>query len=574
MSSSLVITLVVVAAIAWMAFLAVSALRSKGPEEVPPNLRPGDTDEELETRRLERLQQAAVLLSAFLAVGLPLYFLGESQRQESFVEQFREESITRGEELVKEFGCYNCHGPGGVGGVASFVEKRTGVNVAWVAPSLNDVFYRYSRDEVRYWVTYGRANTPMPAWGTAGGGPMNEAQIEDILNYLETQQVPQDQVVSRVDQAISAELDKLDGAEEAMARAILQQRQVIADIERAPQIAPVFADLDQRAAQLEETMGEGLDTDGDGVSDVAEEEVNRLTAAAVEAYRPEGLEPLGLDPTNPQSTGIPDREAVQRMLDTMRRLVDQGVAPILEQNVAAIEAILARPASPDDVDQDSDGLTDSQESEINAQVDSAIGALVPSELVVTNLDPKNPASQGGSPDQETARRALAAIRTQAMNLSLQVENYDRIYQPSVDGLNRLLELQAAKRWEFDFQAIADNVFDGDVDQARRVVGIFQAYCARCHTSGFSAGIPFAQEAGSGGFGPALWKGREYVQFLTDEDLKNFLISGSDNGQPYGVNGVGSGRMPGFGMMLSDQDLSDLAKWLRSGDLTGKGGGSR
>ena len=72
MSSSLVITLAAIAAVVWLAYLGVSALRARGKEEVPANLAPGTTDDVLETRRLERVQQAAVLLSAVLAVGLPL----------------------------------------------------------------------------------------------------------------------------------------------------------------------------------------------------------------------------------------------------------------------------------------------------------------------------------------------------------------------------------------------------------------------------------------------------------------------------------------------------------------------
>ena len=91
MSSSLVITLAVIGGVAWLAFLGVSALRSRGQEQVAPNQSAPRTDEELETRRLERVQQGAVLFAGFLAVSLPLYFLGEGQRQEGFVEQFGEE---------------------------------------------------------------------------------------------------------------------------------------------------------------------------------------------------------------------------------------------------------------------------------------------------------------------------------------------------------------------------------------------------------------------------------------------------------------------------------------------------
>ncbi len=83
-------------------------------------------------------------------------------------------------------------------------------------------------------------------------------------------------------------------------------------------------------------------------------------------------------------------------------------------------------------------------------------------------------------------------------------------------------------------------------------------------------MPFTQPAGSGGFGPALWDGRPAVQFLSDEDLVAFLIVGAEANQPYGVNGFGNGQMPAFGQILSIEDITDLAHWLRTGDLTGRG----
>ncbi len=142
--------------------------------------------------------------------------------------------------------------------------------------------------------------------------------------------------------------------------------------------------------------------------------------------------------------------------------------------------------------------------------------------------------------------------------------------PAVDALENLLAAAEARRWAFDIPAIADHSFGGDVERARRVVGLFNGYCARCHTSGYSAGAPFTQEAGSGGFGPALWEARPAVQFLSDEALVEFLIVGAEANEPYGVNGMGNGQMPAFGTTLSEQDLADLAHWLRRGDLTGMG----
>jgi mono/diheme cytochrome c family protein len=132
----------------------------------------------------------------------------------------------------------------------------------------------------------------------------------------------------------------------------------------------------------------------------------------------------------------------------------------------------------------------------------------------------------------------------------------------------LEQAQADRKWEIDLQGVADIAFGGSLEDAQRAVGLFNGYCARCHTSGWSAGIPFTQEAGSGGFGPALWEGRPNVQFLTAESLIDFITEGSIAQVAYGVNGIGTGRMPGFGQILSAGDIELLATYLRSGNLTG------
>jgi mono/diheme cytochrome c family protein len=93
---------------------------------------------------------------------------------------------------IGHFGCGNCHGTNGEGGVANYtVTNADGSTTAlkWQAPALNTVLKRYSEDEVVTIITYGRANTPMPAWGVAGGGPMNEYQVLDIIEYLKSIQL-------------------------------------------------------------------------------------------------------------------------------------------------------------------------------------------------------------------------------------------------------------------------------------------------------------------------------------------------------------------------------------------------
>jgi mono/diheme cytochrome c family protein len=569
MSSSLVITLAVIGGIAWLAFLGVSVLRSRGREEVPPNLTPGRTDDELETRRIERVQQGAVLLAGFLAVGLPLYFLGETDRQDSFVEQFDEESVRRGEHLVTEFGCFNCHGAGGSGGSAAYIEKRTGVSTLWAAPSLDDIFFRYSPDEVNFWITYGRPNTPMPAWGVAGGGAMNEAQVQDIVHYLQTIQISQQDALGKIQANVNGQLSRLEGADAALTAVLRTQRQLVADINRAPDLAGPADALAEEMRDVLEGAGTGVDTDGDGLSDVAEAAISELTAEFASLWALPDFSQVAFDPANSQSSGRPDREVAEELVASLTALAADH--PILENQVDAIEAALAD--GPDDgddeaePDQDGDGLTDAAESAIGTATGLALSSVRPTSVVVVTLDPSNPESSGGD-DLEAATAAVSANEGVALQQTVTRDNSERLLPVAEAGVAALEAAQAGHKWEIDLQGVADIAFGGSLESAQRAVGLFNGYCARCHTSGWSAGIPFTQEAGSGGFGPALWEGRPNVQFLTLESLIDFITDGSVAQGAYGVNGIGTGRMPGFGQILSEADIELIATYLRSGNLTG------
>lgn len=552
----LVTVLAVLAGITWLGILLVAALRNRGPEEIPPNLQPGLDDQFLETRRLERGQKAAIAFSAFLTIALPLYFLAEPNRQAGFVEQFEHESEERGAEIVQEFGCFNCHGPLGAGGTASYVEPRTGVAVQWAAPRLDDVFYRYTEDEVRYWITFGRANTPMPAWGLEGGGAMNEHQVQDVLNYLKTIQRPQGEVVNEMPGRIGSELDRLAGADASMAAAILSQRQVVAEIDQAPEDTAFIGPMSERARELMANPGAGLDTDGDGLADAVEQELSQMSRDAVEFFRAFTYEEL--DPE------APDESVFEANLANLEAAVDRD--PIVGRYVDAIQAIV-----------EGEGLTSESVPRVNAQFAEAAAATVPEGLSVVNLDPTNPETASGTPDMSTATQLAGAIESVAINKQVLVDNADRIRANETRGLENLETAARERRWEVDFDGVAE-AMGGTVDEARRAIGLFNANCARCHTAGFSAGIAFTQEIGSGGFGPALWDGRPLVQFgeapTNPEEtdlLIDFLTNGSEANRPYGLNGHGSGRMPGFGMILSAEDIELLARFLRGGDLNGMGG---
>ena len=119
--------------------------------------------------------------------------MGEPGRQTGLVEFTDSQSVIQGAELY-EANCAQCHGSAnGDGGVAadfSLVDNN-GVfkgQVQWAAPSLGAVLDRFSYDEVKYILEFGRTNSPMPAWGAAGGGPMTDQQIDKVIIYLASEQ--------------------------------------------------------------------------------------------------------------------------------------------------------------------------------------------------------------------------------------------------------------------------------------------------------------------------------------------------------------------------------------------------
>ena len=167
--------------------------------EMAPNRKAYYDDDVLEGRRLERMQFIGVLLLITIVIGLPLYWIFEPSRQAGAVSGEQERFRFWGEELFQTtanggFNCAGCHGGMQAGGnVAPYAitdnKTKEVTAVSWYAPALNTVFYRYSQEEVRYILNYGRPFSPMPAWGAPGGGPMTAQNIETLLVYLKSIQI-------------------------------------------------------------------------------------------------------------------------------------------------------------------------------------------------------------------------------------------------------------------------------------------------------------------------------------------------------------------------------------------------
>jgi mono/diheme cytochrome c family protein len=221
-----ILAIIVIAVI--VAYRVISVRRNPDQSE-PQNLTPFAEDATLETTRLELVLRWALICSAVLAVGLPLYWILEPTRQKAEEKGFEHRAEERGAALfandqseaydaAKSLQCANCHGVKGEGGSAQFTlpaaQTGTGrpVQVAWKAPALNTVLSRFTPEQVAQIITYGRPGTPMAPWGIDGGGPKGEQAITDLIAYLDSIQLGDDGANEQVTKDVKALKDAAEGA--------------------------------------------------------------------------------------------------------------------------------------------------------------------------------------------------------------------------------------------------------------------------------------------------------------------------------------------------------------------------
>jgi len=226
-------------AIGWVSYLIASTRKAKpevGSEiELAANRKPYLDDEALEGPRLERALLWGLLSLMVIGVGLPLYWLVEPNRQEGAVEFFddRFAGVTYaahqpfgGGALFKGtseggFNCAGCHGgDAGIGGEVPYTltDPVTGDlrQVNWEAPALNTATLRFTDDQLRDVLTYGRPFSPMPAWGLEGGGPMNTQQIDNLIAYMHSIQLPKEEAQEAMNEAVIEEKLDLMGLRDEM----------------------------------------------------------------------------------------------------------------------------------------------------------------------------------------------------------------------------------------------------------------------------------------------------------------------------------------------------------------------
>lgn len=202
--TAVILVLLALGGLAVLVLLLVNSRRGRRSiEDIPPAMRPGYSDEELERNVLERYMGWGILLTAFFAIFLPLYWMREPARLTAASEAAAVQQFERGEAMYIE-NCSSCHGASGEGGGAASTYDPAD---SWPAPNLTTIEKRYEgtppamdiRDYIVNTIRRGRPGTPMPAWGSEYGGPMTDEQIEEITNWILLQQ--KDEVAEAQDAA-------------------------------------------------------------------------------------------------------------------------------------------------------------------------------------------------------------------------------------------------------------------------------------------------------------------------------------------------------------------------------------
>ncbi|MEX2458654.1 MAG: cytochrome c [Actinomycetota bacterium] len=186
---------VVLLVVVGMTVRRMRGTRTSDVPDIPTAMAPGPSDADLERPLLEKLQAWAMVFFVFFSVWIPVYWLIEPSQNVSDERFQSEEALERGrmtteefEEGVNElgFGCIRCHGDGLTGGVNFFNNEFVQV------PNLTDVCGRLTFEQIGETIREGGGpNSDMPSWSIRTAGPLDDQQINDLLEYiLSIQTVP------------------------------------------------------------------------------------------------------------------------------------------------------------------------------------------------------------------------------------------------------------------------------------------------------------------------------------------------------------------------------------------------
>ena len=505
---SVVLTIAVVIFLGWIGYLVINSRRkTRPPEEPAPNQEFFMDDEGLENNRLTRILTAAVVSAAVLAIVMPIYFVNETSRQEAAAEEIIEDYIHFGEEWWIKFECGACHGPDGSGGVAEITEARSGLSAAWASPPLNDVFFRYNEEEVRHWIVFGREGTPMPNAGLEGGGAMTVQEVDQVVEYMRSLEITQMEAFSSVDDVVRTALERMAGGATTIETRLVVEEARLQDIADAP---AQFSVVQAMPEDVENLLG------GPGTCTV---ESAALVGAVCTEEGPDA-----------------DRD---------------GLTDDVEPSLTALSQLAY------------ETLTTRTVDTVTLEASTVFDDEFDLEFSPTSAFSMSDATGNPIPDLESAEAFISHLDAKHLEWSLLTDRNEQFAEPVISGIAFLEAALERRAWDVDFDQVAADTGLTRAE-AERSVGLFNAYCARCHTAGYSAGVEFEQEPGSGAWAPALTDGRTVVQFPDEQDHIDFIINGANASERYGVNGLsGVGGMPAFGAVLSLEDIELIVKYERS-----------
>jgi mono/diheme cytochrome c family protein len=208
------VTLIAAGGALIVGLIAVVALRhrAKGARaEIPSGMRPGPSDQALETPLLLKLQGWGVVLVTFFVLWFPVMWLIEPNTNLKQEQALDSDAIARGQLATQPFseenglgvGCVRCHGNELQGGVINALDAQGNPILAY-PPNLTTICGGastghpaiYSIDDIFQVISEGRG--AMPSWSIRYAGALDDQQINDLVLYLvqlSSQNVPFDQNV-------------------------------------------------------------------------------------------------------------------------------------------------------------------------------------------------------------------------------------------------------------------------------------------------------------------------------------------------------------------------------------------
>jgi mono/diheme cytochrome c family protein len=192
------LALIVVGAGLIALLIAVAALRhrARGTRAgVPATMRPGPSDQGLETPLLLKLQGWGVVVVTFFVLWFPLMWLLEPGTNLNQEDALRTDAIARGAKAVQPYseenglgvGCVRCHGNALTGGVINALDADGNPALAY-PPNLTTICNHaehpaiYSVNDIFQVISEGRG--AMPSWSIRFAGALDDQQINDLVLYL------------------------------------------------------------------------------------------------------------------------------------------------------------------------------------------------------------------------------------------------------------------------------------------------------------------------------------------------------------------------------------------------------